>query len=146
MQLSLQILPCLILAIGILFVPESPRYLVARSQDELALKALASLRRPGTTQEELKAEFLQISLQHKLEAEAQAVGNVNIEGQIGWRGSVAIAWSQWAYLFQTAANRKRVFIGGQRFEPSSMKYFILICMWRSDGHVLSVRLCASLPY
>ncbi len=49
-----------ILSIGLLFVPESPRYLLYRGNNEAARKALNTLRGNSASSEELEVEWLEM--------------------------------------------------------------------------------------
>lgn len=64
---ALQILPAIILGFGMLFFPESPRYLLMRQRDELALSALAKLRRGDPGDSLLRTEFLAIKAEVRFE-------------------------------------------------------------------------------
>jgi len=55
----LLILPVL-LAVGLIFVPESPRYLVTRGREDAAKKALETLRGDSMKPEELELEFVEM--------------------------------------------------------------------------------------
>lgn len=58
--LSLQIVPAVILGIGMIFYPDSPRWLLMQERDEEAFKALSKLRRQSTDHPEVVAEVLDI--------------------------------------------------------------------------------------
>ncbi|ORY56995.1 general substrate transporter [Pseudomassariella vexata] len=57
---SLQIAPALILGIGMIFFPESPRFFLMRNKEDKALRALAKLRRVHPDSETLREEYLSI--------------------------------------------------------------------------------------
>ncbi|OAA66919.1 D-xylose-proton symporter [Niveomyces insectorum RCEF 264] len=57
---ALQILPGLILGVGIIFFPESPRFYLMRKQEEKALRSLARIRRVHPDTESLRVEYLAI--------------------------------------------------------------------------------------
>lgn len=57
---ALQLAPALILGIGMLFFPESPRYYLMRHKEDKALKALAQLRRVNADSDSLREEYLSI--------------------------------------------------------------------------------------
>ncbi|KAK2762001.1 hypothetical protein FQN53_007598, partial [Emmonsiellopsis sp. PD_33] len=57
---ALQIVPALILGIGMIFFPDSPRWLLMKDRDEDALVTLGKLRRQQTDSPELTAEYLEI--------------------------------------------------------------------------------------
>lgn len=57
---ALQILPAIILGIGMLAFPESPRFLLAKGRDAAALSALSRVRRVHIDTETLRTEFLAI--------------------------------------------------------------------------------------
>ncbi|TFK37697.1 general substrate transporter [Crucibulum laeve] len=107
--LALQLLPCFFLAIGILYAPESPRWLISKSRQADALKALVSLRHLPADSPEVQMEYLEILGQHKFEAELDEEEHGGIKG--GLKDSVRMAWHQWSYLFKSAPNRKRVMVG-----------------------------------
>ncbi|HZC44384.1 MAG TPA: sugar porter family MFS transporter [Acidobacteriaceae bacterium] len=60
---GLAAIPALILLIGLLFVPESPRWLMGRSQDEQALAVLQRIRESGDVSQELAEIKADLSLQ-----------------------------------------------------------------------------------
>jgi hypothetical protein len=65
--LALQILPALILGIGMIFYPDSPRWLLMQERDEYAFKALSKLRRLPADNPALVAEALDIRASIMLE-------------------------------------------------------------------------------
>lgn len=65
--LALQILPALILSIGMIFYPDSPRWLLMQERDEDAFKALSKLRRQSADHPSLVAEALDIKASIMLE-------------------------------------------------------------------------------
>lgn len=57
---SLQIIPAIILGVGMIFFPDSPRWLLMKDRDEDALATLGKLRRQSTNDPALMAEYLEI--------------------------------------------------------------------------------------
>lgn len=57
---ALQMVPALVLGIGMLFFPESPRFFLMRHNEEKALRALARLRRVHPDSEVVRREYLAI--------------------------------------------------------------------------------------
>jgi hypothetical protein len=58
--LALQIVPALILGIGMIFYPDSPRWLLMQERDEQAIATLSNLRRLPREHPSIVAEFLEI--------------------------------------------------------------------------------------
>lgn len=58
--LAIQIVPALILGIGMIFYPDSPRWLLMQERDEEAFKTLSKLRRLSSDHQDLVAEVLDI--------------------------------------------------------------------------------------
>ncbi|KAK6392781.1 hypothetical protein LTR95_019616, partial [Oleoguttula sp. CCFEE 5521] len=65
--LTLQILPAVLLGVGMLFMPFSPRWLVHHDREEEARKTLASLRNLSSDHELIELEFLEIKAQSMFE-------------------------------------------------------------------------------
>ena len=72
--LAFQCLPCLIIICGILFFPESPRYLVETDRADDALKVLRKLHYNGTNEEWIQTEFNEIQLTIEAEKAISAPG------------------------------------------------------------------------
>ncbi|KAF9048607.1 general substrate transporter [Panaeolus papilionaceus] len=71
--LALQLVPALVLGVGILFMPFSPRWLVNNGRDAEALQVLSSARGLPEDSEIVQIEFLEIRAQHLFEKETAAI-------------------------------------------------------------------------
>ncbi|KDQ59188.1 hypothetical protein JAAARDRAFT_655322 [Jaapia argillacea MUCL 33604] len=71
--LALQLVPALILGVGILFMPFSPRWLVNQGRDDEALQVLSMARKLPVNAELVQIEFLEIKAQYLFEKETQAI-------------------------------------------------------------------------
>ncbi|KAL4961189.1 sugar porter family MFS transporter [Aspergillus stella-maris] len=67
LPLAIQILPAVILGIGMLFFPDSPRWLLMKERDDEALSALSRLRRQVRDSLPLQNEYLEIRASIMLE-------------------------------------------------------------------------------
>ncbi|KAK1221289.1 hypothetical protein PQX77_015899 [Marasmius sp. AFHP31] len=71
--LALQLVPAVILGVGILFMPFSPRWLVNQGREDEALAVLARARQLPADNELVQIEFLEIKAQHLFEKETSEV-------------------------------------------------------------------------
>ncbi|RDW68851.1 uncharacterized protein DSM5745_08611 [Aspergillus mulundensis] len=67
LSLAIQIAPAVILGIGMLFFPDSPRWLLMTERDDEALSSLSRLRRQATDSSALRSEYLEIRASIMLE-------------------------------------------------------------------------------
>ncbi|KEQ80945.1 general substrate transporter [Aureobasidium pullulans EXF-150] len=101
----LQILPGLVLGVGIVFLPFSPRWLGSKGRDEEALHALTQLRRLPATDPRVQQEWFDIR------AEARLVNEISKERhpdlQDGSRTSrMKLELASWADLFKKGCLRR----------------------------------------
>jgi hypothetical protein len=89
--LSFQCLPAAILAAGILFLPESPRWLCERGRDEEAKKVIRKLFADGNNEEYLELVFIEI--QDVIQADKQ------------------VATHSWKAIFTRPSWRRRLLLG-----------------------------------
>ncbi|KNG84466.1 MFS monosaccharide transporter [Aspergillus nomiae NRRL 13137] len=101
---ALQILPALILGLGIIFFPDSPRWLAMKERDDEALTALSKLRRQARDSPALVNEFLEIKASIMLE---NTFARDHFPGLSGLRLHAA----QYVSFLTTWARFKRLAIG-----------------------------------
>ena len=58
--MAFQTVPCIILLIGLMFFPESPRQLVEKDRDEEAMRVLRKLHYDGSNDDWIQSEFNEI--------------------------------------------------------------------------------------
>ncbi|PWY82210.1 general substrate transporter [Aspergillus heteromorphus CBS 117.55] len=125
LPLALQILPAIILGLGILFFPDSPRWLLMRARDDDALKALSRLRQEQDLQApRLVDEYLEIKASVMWE---NGLVRERFNGLVGWRRHVA----QYTSLITTWSHFKRLTIG-------SCVMFFQQFMGCNDGNTTSL--------
>ncbi|KAF5965511.1 major facilitator superfamily transporter [Fusarium coicis] len=101
---ALQIFPALILGIGMIFFPESPRFYLMRHKEDKALSALAQLRQVHVDSESIRAEYLAIKTEVLFD---ESVSAENFPGKKG----ISLFASQHAALVSTWPAFKRLAIG-----------------------------------
>ncbi|PYI07060.1 general substrate transporter [Aspergillus sclerotiicarbonarius CBS 121057] len=104
LPLSIQIIPALILGLGMLFFPDSPRWLLMKERDDEALQALSKLRRQDRTNPALNNEYLEIKASIMLENSFAKERFPNLSG-------VRLHVAQYTSLVTTWARFKRLAIG-----------------------------------
>lgn len=101
---ALQILPALILGVGMLFYPESPRYFLMRAQEGKALHALARIRRADIESDDLCREYLAVKAEVLFE---QSYARDTYPGKTG----VSLYCAQYASLVSSRPAAKRLAVG-----------------------------------
>ncbi|KAA8618612.1 D-xylose-proton symporter [Pyrenophora tritici-repentis] len=101
---ALQIFPGLVLGIGMLFFPESPRYYCMRDNEEDGIRALARVRRTSPDDELVQKEYLAIKAEVMFEA------SYNAEKFPGKNGA-SLYIAGYGTLFSTWPSFKRTAIG-----------------------------------
>ncbi|OKP00045.1 Quinate permease [Penicillium subrubescens] len=65
----IQIAPAVILGVGILFMPPSPRWLMTKGRENECLEVIANLRNLPTDNDLVQLEYLEVKAQHRFEQE-----------------------------------------------------------------------------
>ncbi|RPB25348.1 D-xylose-proton symporter [Terfezia boudieri ATCC MYA-4762] len=102
--LALQIVPALVLGVGMVFFPFSPRWLVAQGRDEEAIHVVAKLRNYPVEDERVQLEFMEIKAAVEFDKETTAE-------QYPGKHGIALSLSQYAMLFQSMGLFRRLAIG-----------------------------------
>lgn len=82
LPLAIQIVPAIILGVGMIFFPDSPRWLIMKERDEDSLNALSRLRRQPPDSPVLQNEYLEIRASIMLE---NSVAREKFPNLSGWR-------------------------------------------------------------
>ncbi|KAH8901528.1 D-xylose-proton symporter [Thozetella sp. PMI_491] len=101
---ALQILPAVILGIGMLFYPESPRFFLMRKEEDKALQALARVRRVSPDSDVLRQEYLAIKAEVLFD---ETHARETFPGKSG----VSLFFAQYAALFSNWPSFKRMAVG-----------------------------------
>jgi sugar porter (SP) family MFS transporter len=101
---ALQIVPALVLGIGMLFFPESPRYYCMRDNDQAGISALARVRQSSPDDEFLHKEYLSIKAEVMFE---QSFNREKFPGKSG----ISLYLAGYTTLFSTWPSFKRTAIG-----------------------------------
>lgn len=104
LPLAIQIVPALVLGVGMLFFPETPRWLLMKERDDDALNALSRLRRQLRDSPVLQSEYLEIRASIMLENTFAREHFPNLDG-------VKLHIAQYMSLLTNWARFKRLFIG-----------------------------------
>lgn len=105
----IQIIPGLVLGIGIIFLPFSPRWLCSKDRDDDALIALSKLRQLPATDHRIQREWFDIRAEVALHAEISAERHPHLqERTVGNRIKLEIVG--WIDLFKSGCWR-RTFVG-----------------------------------
>jgi hypothetical protein len=83
--LSFQVVPALILAVGIFFLPESPRWLLEKDRDDEARQTLRKLHYDGKNEEFLRLEFMEIQDAIQQDRINQSRSWISIFSKPSWR-------------------------------------------------------------
>ena len=124
----IQILPALILGVGINFMPQryiyplwfdcvcsgltgssSPRWLMTKGREQECLTVLASLRRKSTEDEGVRLEYLEIRAQHLFEKETSIAKFPNDQGG-GFASNVKLGFHEYLSLLTNRSLFKRVVV------------------------------------
>lgn len=106
----IQGIPAVLLAIGIWWLPFSPRWLVKKGRDQEAIKTLSYLRKLPEDDERVQLEFLEIKAEQLFEQRAFAKNFPQLaakEGGNEWLNELA----QYYIIMTNWTHFKRVFIG-----------------------------------
>jgi MFS family permease len=102
--LALQIFPALVLGIGMLFFPDSPRWLLMKDRDEEAISTLALLRQCAPDHPSIISESLEIKASILLE-------NTYIRDHFAGLSGIRLQVAQYVSMLTTFSRFKRLAIG-----------------------------------
>ncbi|KAI0106803.1 general substrate transporter [Daldinia grandis] len=107
--ICLQLFPAVILFVGMIFMPFSPRWLVHHGREDEARKILANLRGLAADHELVELEFLEIKAQSLFEKRTVAEHFPQLSDQTAWN-TFKLQFVAIKSLFQTKAMIKRVVV------------------------------------
>lgn len=107
--LTLQLVPALVLCVGMLFMPYSPRWLVHHSREEEARKTLATLRNLPADSELIELEFLEIKAQSLFEKRTTAEHFPHLAKMTAWN-TLKLQFVAVGSLFRTMPMFRRVMV------------------------------------
>ncbi|KAG9520376.1 general substrate transporter, partial [Aureobasidium melanogenum] len=107
--ICIQLLPAIILGVGIIWLPQSPRWLVTRDRVDEALDVLAGIRRAPKDSEIVQLEFLEIKAQHMFEVDRSRAKFPQFQSG-SFMDNFKLGFYDYASLFTNRSLRKRVFV------------------------------------
>lgn len=107
--ITIQILPALILATGIMFVPQSPRWLMDQGRDEECLQVLAGLRQQPADSQLVQLEYLEIKAQKLFETRVSAHDHPTLQDGSA-KSNFLLGLAQYKSLITNRSNFKRTMV------------------------------------
>lgn len=107
--LTLQLFPAVVLFVGMLFMPFSPRWLMHHGREEESRRTLATLRGLSPDSQLIDIEFLEIKAQSIFEKRTVARNFPSLAQPTAWN-TVKLQFVAIASLFKTAPMRRRVMV------------------------------------
>ncbi|KAI0011838.1 general substrate transporter [Xylariaceae sp. FL0662B] len=107
--LTLQLAPALVLLVGMLFMPFSPRWLAHHDREDEARKVLAGLRATDLYSQAVELEFLEIKAQSLFEKRTTEANFPHL-AELTWMNSIKLQFVAIGSLFKTRAMLKRVMV------------------------------------
>lgn len=101
----LQMVPSIILLLGVIALPFSPRWLAAKGRDDEALMSLSKLRRLPSTDHRVQQEFLDIKVEVRFHQQMNAEKHPKIQGP-GRKMALKREVASWADCFKPGCWRR----------------------------------------
>ena len=109
--ICLQLIPGLILGVGMIFMPFSPRWLIGRGRDAEARRVLSKLRNLDEGHELIELEYLEVKAQSEFDKRSVAENFPGLEAPT-FGNTAKLQLMAFASLFQSKAMFRRVIIAG----------------------------------
>lgn len=109
LPLALQIVPALVLGVGTLFLPFSPRWLVNQGRDDEALAVLSNTRNLAPESELIRLEFLEIKGQYLFEKETSETKYPQWQDG-SFSSDMKLGLHEYLSLLKTPTLRRRVMV------------------------------------
>jgi hypothetical protein len=116
LPLALQLAPAVLLGVGIIFMPFSPRWLVHHDREDEARTVLASLRNLSADDPLIELEFLEIKSQSIFEKRTEKEKFPHLERTNTW-SYIKLEAAGFASLFKTWPMFRRVMVATGMFFP-----------------------------
>ena len=107
--ITIQILPAIILAVGILFLPESPRWLINEGREQESLAVIAGLRRLPESDLLVQLEFLEVKAQKLFEDRISAHDHPNLQDD-SRSSKIKLGIAQYKSLVTNPSNLRRTLV------------------------------------
>jgi len=107
--ITIQILPALVLGVGIMFLPQSPRWLMDQGRDEECLAVLADLRRQPANSPLVQIEYLEIKSQKVFERRVSEHDHPTLQDGTA-KSNFLLGVAQYKSLITNRANLKRTLV------------------------------------
>ncbi|OOF98884.1 hypothetical protein ASPCADRAFT_204595 [Aspergillus carbonarius ITEM 5010] len=101
----LQLIPGFILVAGVIILPFSPRWLVAKGREEEALHSLSRLRQLPTSDKRVRQELLDIRAEVRFHQQLNAEKHPSLQGS-GFKNAVLLDLACWADCFKKGCWRR----------------------------------------
>ncbi|KAJ5433641.1 uncharacterized protein N7458_012797 [Penicillium daleae] len=107
--ICIQIAPAIVLGVGILFMPPSPRWLMVKGRDDECLSVIAKLRRLPSDSELVQLEYLEVKAQHRFEQETSLAKFPHYHAP-GVLNKIKLGFHEYSSLITNQSLLKRVLV------------------------------------